>query len=60
MLPKEPISPEAQQVTGIVVVNNEMTVNGQSVQASSIKEALGNFCEFLDRYTNVVLVASIR
>lgn len=57
VFPQEPITPEAQQVTGIVFDGQKMTVHGESVEAVPIKEALETFCDWLGRFSNVVLVA---
>ena len=55
--PTIPISETAQQVTGIRMVGNNMQVKGSNVDARPVCEALKSFCEWLESFDNVVLVA---
>ncbi|XP_045176635.2 uncharacterized protein LOC123537131 [Mercenaria mercenaria] len=57
VLPKQPIAVTAQQVTGISLSCNEMTVNGHIVEPSSVTTALNDFCTWLEKFNNVILVA---
>jgi DNA polymerase III epsilon subunit-like protein len=55
--PTIPISDNAQQVTGIRMVGNTMQVNRNNVDARPLCEALNSFCDWLQSFNNVVLVA---
>ncbi|XP_021340146.1 uncharacterized protein LOC110441356 [Mizuhopecten yessoensis] len=56
VLPKAPLT--AQQITGIVVNGSgSMTVNGTQVQPATIHSAIIKFCEWLEQFHPVFLVA---
>ena len=57
VIPKVPITTSAQQVTGIVMNGSNMTVNGNPVEPVPIKEAVGKFCNWLEKKQNVYLIA---
>ena len=57
VLPKVPIEPKAEKVTGIIFDGNDLFVKGQKVDAVSISVALNNLLEWLAKFQNVVLVA---
>ncbi|XP_053381323.1 uncharacterized protein LOC123555889 [Mercenaria mercenaria] len=56
--PKLEISSEAQRITGICMKNSDtMTVKGTVVQHVSIQSAIEKLCTWLEKFSNVVLVA---
>jgi len=56
--PKLPISAEAQKVTGIAVdIQNNVCVKGKPVTAVPIKQAISDLGKWLERFSNVFLVA---
>ena len=58
IIPTIPISPEAQQITGIVKTGpTTMAVHGQPVQPLQTTSALEKFVTWLNKFSNVVLVA---
>lgn len=57
VLPTLPISDKAQEVTGLRMVDHKMQYNGTNVEAYSIYEALKSYCDWLEKFQNVVLVA---
>lgn len=59
VIPKIPISPEAQQLTGISCDNQHtcMFVNNSQVASSNITNALKSFCKWLKKFQNVIIVA---
>lgn len=56
--PKLPITLAAQEITGIVVnQSGPMTVKGQPVEGKTIRCAISEFLQWLNKYSCVVLVA---
>lgn len=51
------ISREATDVTGIAMVNGEMTVNGQVVPSIPVKSAVDKFTTWISKFKNVCIVA---
>lgn len=58
ILPTVPIEEEASKVTGISINSNgELIANGNKKDTFSIADGLQNFCEFLEKYQNPILIA---
>ncbi|WAR28079.1 DPO3E-like protein [Mya arenaria] len=56
--PKKSLTNEAKSLTGIVMTNADtMLVKGKKVNAVGIRVAIGKLCEWLERFSNVSLVA---
>ncbi|XP_060567516.1 uncharacterized protein LOC132726254 [Ruditapes philippinarum] len=56
--PAMPIAAEAQQITGIKVTDDGyMTVRGAHVNNLNVHESLDNFCKWLAKFQNPVLIA---
>jgi DNA polymerase III alpha subunit (gram-positive type) len=58
--PAMPIAAEAQQITGIKVNDGYMTVHGAHVNNLNVHESLDNFCKWLAKFQNPVLIAHNR
>ncbi|CAC5417983.1 unnamed protein product [Mytilus coruscus] len=56
VLPKKPITPKAQEITGIKVEGSKMFCNDKEVKSVSIKEALELFLQFLSRNKENVII----
>ena len=60
IIPRLPISLEAQQITGIAKTGpTTMSVHGQPVQSVQIKSVLNKFVAWLKKIPNVILVAQM-
>ncbi|XP_052252538.1 uncharacterized protein LOC127859308 isoform X2 [Dreissena polymorpha] len=57
VMPKIPITDDAQKLTGISVANGDMLVNEKRVECVSIQTALTQLQRWLARFENVFLVA---
>ncbi|XP_069129806.1 uncharacterized protein [Argopecten irradians] len=58
ILPTIPIEEEASKVTGISINSNgELIANENKKDTFSIADGLQNFCEFLEKYQNPILIA---
>ena len=57
VLPTEPITPGARQITGLSVSGDSLLHQGQPVETTDIKTALHRFCTWLKKNQNSVLIA---
>ncbi|CAC5406378.1 unnamed protein product [Mytilus coruscus] len=57
VIPKTPISPEAEEITGIVWDGTNLRIEGKVVTAEQISKAISNFFVWLQKFENAVLVA---
>ena len=55
--PTIPIGREATNVTGIAMVEGEMTVNGEVVESVPVRSAIDKFISWLTKFKNVCLIA---
>ena len=55
--PTTPITTNASDVTGIVMHEDQMFVNGREVETVDVSTALKNLCDFVQKYRNVIIVA---
>ncbi|CAC5423129.1 unnamed protein product [Mytilus coruscus] len=56
ILPKKPITPKAQEITGIKVEGSKMFCHDKEVKSVSIREALKIFLQFLAQYKENVII----
>lgn len=55
--PRVPITTESQMITGIRIMDGQMTVKGEPVENKSICESVTNFLNWICKFPNAVLVA---
>ena len=56
VLPKKPITPKAQEITGIKVEGSKMFCHDKEVKSVGIKEALKMFILFLAQYKKNIII----